>query len=388
MLLITGIIFTLILLMGVILREIKRKHADIWLPAYIRRTKRPSTTDKPTHILFCFADHFEPRWGQVTDFKIEQGRVDRWCHDYVELAKSHRDADGRYPQHTFFYPEEEYHIEHLNKLSDLCRAGFGEIEVHLHHHDDTADNFKSTLNRFAKTLYQQHGALTRHPETGQLNYGFIHGNWALDNSRRDGAYCGINNELTILRETGCYADFTLPSAPSDTQTAKINSIYYATDDPLRPKSHNTGVDVRVGGQASGDLMIIQGPLMLNWQSRKWGLIPRIENGDIRDNQLPSGDRVDNWVKSHIHVKGRPEWIFIKVHSHGTQESNLDILLGAPINNLFNYLEDNYNDGKNYCLHYVNAREMYNIAKAAEAAHDGNPNAYRDFILPPPANCQA
>ena len=50
----------------------------------------------------------------------------------------------------------------------------------------------------------------------------------------------------MLRVAGCYADFTLPSAPSETQTRKINSLYYAVDDPAAPKSHDTGVDVAVG----------------------------------------------------------------------------------------------------------------------------------------------
>ena len=35
------------------------------------------------------------------------------------------------------------------------------------------------------------------------------------------------------------------------------------------------------------------------------------------------------------------------------------------------------------LHYVSAREAYNIVKAAEAGMQGNPGDYRDFHLPPP-----
>jgi hypothetical protein len=51
--------------------------------------------------------------------------------------------------------------------------------------------------------------------------------------------------------------------------------------------------------------------------------------------------------------------------------------------MHSYLETKYNDGENYILHYVSAREMYNIAKAAETGNDGNPNEYRDFILAKP-----
>ena len=72
-------------------------------------------------------------------------------------------------------------------------------------------------------MAERHGLLSRDRYTGEVGYGFIHGNWALDNSRPDGRMCGVDNELDVLRETGCYADFTLPSAPSPTQTRKINS---------------------------------------------------------------------------------------------------------------------------------------------------------------------
>ena len=37
------------------------------------------------------------------------------------------------------------------------------------------------------------------------------------------------------------------------------------------------------------------------------------------------------------------------------------------------------------LHYVTAREAYNIAKAAEQGHSGDPNDFRDYVIPQPAN---
>jgi hypothetical protein len=309
--------------------------------------------------------------------------VQRWCSGYRELAGRHRDADGRAPQHTFFYPEEEYTPEHLDALQSLCADGFGEIEVHLHHDNDNEANFRSTITRFCTLLHERHGSLVRDPRSGALRFGFIHGNWCLDNSRPDGRWCGLNNELILLRELGCYADFTLPSAPSDTQTSTINSIYYASDDPARPKSHDRGVPVRVGGQASGDLLIVQGPLGLNWKQRRAGVLPRIENSDVRGGQPPTPARVDAWIDTGIHVEGRPEWVFVKIHTHGTQERDIETLLGAPVDAMHEYLERAYNDGHRHVLHYVTAREMYNIIKAAEAGKSGNPNDYRDFELPPP-----
>jgi hypothetical protein len=377
------ILVVLLVLVGLTLiaMECRRKNMQQWLGSYLSQ-KKPAIEAGPVHIMFSFVDHYEPQWGRPT-YEVEVQRVARWREGYKAMAGKHRDADGVHPQHTFFYPEEEYRVEHLNEIADLCREGFGEIEVHLHHDHDTDAGLREKINRFVKTLHDTHGALPIDPATGRPAFAFIHGNWSLDNSRGDGRWCGVNNELRVLGELGCYADFTLPSAPSDTQTKKINGIYYAADDCDKPKSHNTGVDVRVGGQASGDLLIMQGPLALNWKNRRWGLVPRIENSDVRAAYPPTRDRVDLWVNQHIHVKGRPNWIFIKVHTHGTQDRDIESLLGEPVDDMHSYLESKYNDGKNYALHYVNSREVFNIIKAAEAGLTGNPHQYRDHVLPKP-----
>ncbi len=360
---------------------LRSRNMHIWIFDYLRR-RSPEKVAGPVHVMFCFVDHFEPMW-KGADLATQRARVDRWCHDYRALAARHSDADGRPPQHTFFYPEEEYAEEHLDKLAALCADGYGEIEVHLHHDNDTEANFRQSITRFCRILHERHGALSRAAGDDRLRFGFIHGNWCLDNSRADGRWCGIDNELVLLRELGCYADFTLPSAPSETQTSTINSIYYATDDPHAPKSHDRGVPVRVGGEASGDLMIVQGPLGLNWRERRRGLLPRIENADVRAGCPPTPARVDAWVRTAVHVQGRPDWIFVKIHTHGTQEGDMDTLLGSATDAMHAHLERNYNDGERHVLHYVTAREVYNIIKAAEAGEQGNPNAYRDYVLPRP-----
>ena len=64
--------------------------------------------------------------------------------------------------------------------------------------------------------------------------------------------------------------------------------------------------------------------------------------------------------------------------------DIDTLLGEPTRKMYEYLaSDKYNDGDNYAMHFVSAREMYNIVRAAEAGKTGNPNEYRDFIIPCP-----
>lgn len=353
--------------LAAVLASAMRKNVHVWLPGYLKQAAqgRPAPpSGGPVHVAFCFADHFEPGRGNAP-FDVQARRVDEWVKRYPEAASRHVDSDGRHPQHTFFYPGEEYHPEHLDKLARLCKAGFGDVEIHLHHDHDSAETLTAKLEGF-KAKLAAHGLLER-DENGRVTYGFIHGNWALDNSRRDGRYCGVNNELTVLKETGCYADFTFPSAPDETQTSRINSIYYATDDPAKPKSHDTGRDVAAGEKPSGDLMIIQGPLTLNWTRRKWGVLPRIEYGNIDSTNPPYPERADRWMEQHIHVKGRPDWVFVKVYTHGAREEHFDTLLGRPMDELYGYLETRYNDGKRYKLHYVTARGMYRKIKELESA---------------------
>lgn len=316
----------------------------------------------PTHVFFCIVDHFEPKWRNPS-YAVANGRVSQWNKRYPEIARRHFDSEGNHPKYTFFYPEEEYEKKHLDQLADICHRGYGEVEVHLHHDNDTPENLRTRLIEFKEILHNGHSLLSTNKKTKELEYAFIHGNWALDNSRKDGRWCGVNNELQILKETGCYADFTLPSAPSETQTRKINSIYTAVDDPEQPKSHDMGVDVIAGKGLDGDLLIVQGPLCFNWRRRKWFVLPRLENAGMMGNYPPTRDRIDLWMKQQIHVKGQASWIFVKVHTHGCQEDNLEMLLGGGLDFMFSYLEDCHNDNTSFFLHYVTAREMYNIIKA-------------------------
>ncbi len=319
----------------------------------------------PQHVFLCVADHYEPDWGDApADVRLE--RVQRWVRDYPTSVAGLADSLGRPPQHSFFYPLEEYRPRLLEQLASLCHAGFGEVEVHLHHDRDTSEQLRDKLESFKQTLHREHGLLHCDGQ-GRIRYGFIHGNWALDNSDPRGCWCGVNDELTVLRETGCYADFTMPAAPHPCQTRTINSIYYAIDEPARPKSHDVGTPAGVHRQPAAEgLLLIQGPLALDWQDRKAGLLPRLENADLHARRPPSARRLDLWLQAAVGVQGRPEWKFVKLHTHGAKPSNADVLLGPPMRDLHQALAQRARTDAGFRYYYVTAREMAELVHAAEA----------------------
>jgi hypothetical protein len=366
---------------GLLVWQAHQRSVGRWLVSYAVQgvERRAGPRRGEVHLLLCIADHYEPRRGGAGP-EVARARVRRWVEEYPRLFGEFRDSDGRPPQHTFFFPIEQYDAEHLDGLTELCRAGFGEVEIHLHHDGDTAETLRRTLEEGKEILASRHGLLSRHRETGELVYGFVHGNWALDNARPDGRWCGVNNELDVLRETGCYADFTLPSAPSPTQTRTINRIYYAVDDPERPMSHDRGVAVGTGPAPPRSLMLIQGPLMLNWGRRKWGLVPRVENGCLQGNQPPTPDRIDLWLKARIQVPTRPDWYFVKLYTHGAPEWNQRVVLGAPMVEFHKALAKRAASDPQFHIHYVTARELYNLARAAEAGWTGSVVEARDYLV--------
>ena len=369
---------------------IRSRHLDRWLNSFIRNSgarraeRRAQRSGRSvTDVLVCVADHYEPCWEPIFPSQPRE-RVERWRDELPQTLAGRFDSDGRKPQHSFFYPYEEYRPELFAPLLELCQAGYGEIEVHLHHGYDTEQSLANQLSDFVKLLHWRYGALGTHRATGDPGYVFIHGNWALNNSTNDPADCGVNDEIKVLLNTGCYADMTLPSAPSPAQVDMVNCIYYATSNPEQATGHAHGPLVRRHGAApDGHLMLITGPLGFNWRSRKLGVLPRIENGELAGNVPWSEDRVDRWLNLSSCVAGVPEWRFIKLHCHGVQEKDHSIMLGSDCRAMYEALERRCRDTPGYRLHYVTAREMVNIAMAAEAGETGNPNDYRDYrVLPP------
>jgi hypothetical protein len=333
-----------------------------WLPGLLRQQLgRKSDSVGPRDVYFALTDHFEPAWRRG-DLETQRRRVRAWIEKYPAIASKHYDSEGKPPQHSFFYPEEEYVPEHIDAIARLARQGFGDVEVHLHHHGDNPEGLMEKLLRFTAVLHGSHGLLHR-DEKGRISYGFIHGNFALNNSRPDGAWCGVDDESSILLETGCYADFTMPSAPSPTQSRKINSIYYAFPSTRR-RGHDDGPDARAGSAPPAGLLMIQGPLGLNWHWRKFGLLPRIENADLSWHRRVTSERVGLWLDQGIGLLDAPDQVFVKLSTHGAQDRNLDYLLSEGLNQMWTHLESRCKRiGAR--LHYVTAHEMFLQVRAME-----------------------
>ncbi len=343
----------------------RRKNVDIILRGAL--TRRQEAYEGTRHILLCLVDHFEPLW-QGADRRTALERVKRWS-SYPKVVDAFRDNSGRPPQHNFFYPQEEYLPEYLAPLAKLAQNGFGSVEIHLHHDKDTSESLRRKIEEFKRILHDEHGLLHTNPTTGAVEYAFIHGNWALADSGVSGKWCGVGDEINILKETGCYADFTFPSAPHRTQPPIINRIYYATGDPMKPRSHHRGVDAAFGVTPKDLLLFVTGPLAINWRLRRRGIFPAIENGDLTASNPPTPDRVDLWIQTGISVRGWGNWVFVKVYTHGAQEGPARMLLGEPFKVLFEHLLSHYNDGERNVVHFMTPREVYRCIKALESGDE-------------------
>ena len=125
-------------------------------------------------------------------------------------------------------------------------------------------------------------------------------------------------------------------------------------------------------------MIFQGPLGLQLSRQLF------EASAVETDYTPTPARVDAWVEAGIGVKGRPEWTFVKVYTHGIQGRK--VFFSPETDRMFSHLEQRYGTGGSR-LHYVTAREAYNIVRAAEDGKTGDPDQYRNYLIGEPLNRQ-
>ena len=327
------------------------RHAEIWLEPYLKDRLRKSVRSiKPKRAWVAITDHYEPL-GMGASVETALARVARWRDKWPRIAEDGpRDASGQRAQYSFFYPQEEYRRDLLDGIAEMVRLGVGDVEVHLHHDHEQRDTFIQKMTEFCRRLTDDHGLLRQ--QDGRTVFGFIHGNWALDNSRPDGKWCGLNGEIALLRDLGCYADFTMPSVPSPTQGHVVNQIYWCVNNSdNRPKSFDRGIEATVNGGRRGDLLMITGPVALRFGGR---LMPRVECGEIAGYDMPTPARVKQWFDVAPTIG---EDLFLKLYTHGAPEKNLEPLLNGGLGNMFHWLAEEA-DRRGIEIHWATAWQMY------------------------------
>jgi len=365
----------------------KLQHISRWLPGYgwQRLVRRPASA-APLHLIFALADHFEPSIlpgtrGAHAERVVQEQRLERWYSEYPKAVRDWPDSDGRPFCHTYFYPAEQHDSRLIDGLVEHCREGWGEIEIHLHHgveRPDTPENTRRQLIEFRDALAAR-GCLSLMSGKGTPRYAFVHGNFTLANSG-NGVACGVDNEMQILADTGCYADLTLPSAPNASQVAKINALYECSLPMDRRAPHRRGRDLQCGHSPHTFPLIVQGPLMVNFKRRKRGWpFPGIENGALTGLCPPTLERLELWKAAAIAVKGRPSWVFIKLHCHGMDPHDESAMLGSAMQSFLRDLTQQRR-ARGFQVHFVTAREMVNIILAACDGREGNPCDFRDYRL--------
>ncbi len=359
-----------------------------WLVRYpFERTKAifGRTAFEKKHIIFTIADHFEPAWSPDGFLSLDDQKraLDKYHNLARKTGEATLDSDGTKFRHTNFYPAEQYDKALLDQMAEMQAEGLGEVEIHLHHgveKPDTAENLCRQMVDFRDTLAEEHKCLSRIDGDNQPKYAFVHGNLALANSS-GGRFCGVDEEMQILANTGCYADMTLASAPDQSQVPMINKIYECGL-PLNQKvPHRKGENVSVNGKSNQLPLIFTGPLIFNWTRRIKGIpVPRIEDGALAANQPMDLARFRRWQNANITVKGNSEWIFVKLYCHGFFDYDQSASIGEDASIFFNEILENGERTGEYKVHFASAREATNMVFAAIDGKSGNPNKFRDYRL--------
>ncbi|MDO5576655.1 MAG: hypothetical protein Q4F84_06205, partial [Fibrobacter sp.] len=241
------------------------------------------------------------------------------------------------------------------------RDKIADVELMIPHQNETLPNIKRKIEEFRDVLFHHHGLLRKN-NSGKIIYGFIHEYQTKKNSDKSDWFTNTNKRLLLLKDTGCYADYSFPSDTNIIVPPLINSIYFANVNTNKSRQNQTNYAAAKNVWSEKDLLFVQGPLFLNWNKRFWSMVPRIENGSLSHlNHFTSG-RADLWVKKGIHVSGFKNHVFIKLFAHGAVDHTIRYFFGENgLEQLWSYMEKNYINDK-YELHYVSAFDMYEIIR--------------------------
>jgi hypothetical protein len=128
-------------------------------------------------------------------------------------------------------------------------------------------------------------------------------------------------------------------------------------------------------------VIVDGPLVFDWSRRKAGIpVPRVDDGAMAANYPLSVARFNRWRGANIGVRGRPDWVFVKLYCHGFFPWDYDQMIGEPVRVFWSEVMDLAERTGQFKLHFASAREVFNMIMAAVQNQSGDPGLYRNHSL--------
>lgn len=325
--------------------------------------------DDEKHLIFVMVDHYEHGGRRAKERGAKENEI--WCDKFMEISDRHEDDYGNNFRYTWFYPFGHHNDKIMERLSKMAYGGYGEVELHWHLSSSSSVNRENFTAKLSEAIewFQSYGAFIT-AEDSKTAFAYVAGIWDLDAGRGGIETHGITDQIQKLVDQGCYADFTFSTIGTNAQPSTVNSLYYVTDDPDEPKSYDTGQHSKVGNTVEDKLLIFQGPSALSWNGD-------IEYGAIENDPRFETCRISKWIDANVHFHGRPEWIFVKVYSHGAQSQ--DVVLKHDMDWMLTSLREECKQ-REIKLHFMTAREAFNVVKSAEDGKQGNPEDYRDYQI--------
>lgn len=292
--------------------------------------------------------------------------------ELTDLVSNHTDSDSVHLKMTFAKKNLHADPTGLSPLSEWCKDNSSELELLLSCESRREPSFRAQLYGHLAVL-KSHGWATMIDSETRFTV-------VRERCRSELAGTIPAEQIRVLAQAGCYADMSFPDIESRHKRTGINSIYSvssAVSDPFRDCSY-----LRTGELDTGDLVVIDGPLLTDWADWRDSYGPLVENGCLTPSNLPDSRRVESWIRANVHVIGQPDWIFVKLRITNLVDAPSARRVLQALHQSLSYLENVYRDNEAYRLHYVTAREMYNIARAAEAGRTGDAAAFRDYMIQP------
>ena len=342
-----------------------------WLVSNQRHETAGST---PIDIIFSSVNRFDPI-DAGDDPELQTSIIKQWAELYPAIINGVLDSDGYPPKNTWFCPADESLSEILHPLLNLCDNGFGEMEVMI---DIGGEPAVQDINKLARIIekYRHNGIPELENRNQTLNFAIITA--VKEPIAQIEEREKVRKVLTSSEDLGGYADFTSP-VHSMIKRRKLNRIYDLSEQSRGPDKDEVAKSPGENSRDPGLFLNFPGPLFFNYEN--YSLLPYMDNAEISSEKPFERKRVENWIKANVHVAGKPEWLFLRTSTRGAKPDIANMLLGDDGRQMYMQLVDKFSY-PDYRLHFVTAREAYNIAAAAIDGHGGNPNDYRDYKIKP------